>query len=294
MGQIQQGKTTRKKYMFMLLMASSLAMTNGLSISALNDNKQREMSMNAVALQTKKQANSKSKSATVAQAKVIASFSTKIAPGHAGRTHNIKSSTKALNNIVLQPGESLNYSEIVQKTKKSYGLKKAPVIVNGKFVEGYGGGICQTSSTLYNAALLSGLEIVERRSHSLPVGYVGLGRDATYADNSIEFTIRNHTEADITIQTNTDNSKITISILGQKEEGVSYEIKTRVLKKIQPKTVYKSSSISRSKQTKTIQKGKPGYVVETKRIKKKNGVVVAEELMSKSNYRVQNTIKGRP
>ncbi len=69
--------------------------------------------------------------------------------------------------MVLKPGEIFDYGQVIAKAEKTYGFREAPVILNGKLVPGIGGGICQVSSTVYNAALRTGLEIVERRNHSL-------------------------------------------------------------------------------------------------------------------------------
>ena len=101
----------------------------------------------------------------------------------------------------MAPGETFDYSKIIAQTEAKFGYKEAPVILNGNLVPGIGGGICQVSTTLYNAVLRSGLEIVERRNHSLPVSYVTLGQDATFANGYINFKFRNNTDAYLWIRT---------------------------------------------------------------------------------------------
>lgn len=93
-----------------------------------------------------------------------------------GRVHNVRSTAASLQDVLLKPGEVFDYAPYIEQTEKRFGFKEAPVIVNGKLVPGIGGGICQVSSTLYNAVLRAGLTVVERRNHSLPVSYVPLVR----------------------------------------------------------------------------------------------------------------------
>ncbi|MDG0794617.1 VanW family protein [Cohnella ginsengisoli] len=102
-------------------------------------------------------------------ARKIAEFSTSFAASGEGRIHNVKATADALDGTMLLPGETFDYGAVVAKARRDYGYRAAPVILKGKLVPGIGGGICQVSSTLYNAVLrASGLQIVERRNHSLP------------------------------------------------------------------------------------------------------------------------------
>lgn len=220
---------------------------------------------------------------------LLAEFRTAIADVGKGHYHNVTSSANVLNDWVISPGESVKYQDIADKTREEYGLEKAPVIEKGKFIDGIGGGLCQTSTTMYNAALQSGLDIVERHSHSLPVGYVPLGRDATYSDNGPDLIVRNNTDGDVVWKTSTTKDTLVIRVYGQREPGVTYEIETQTVKEMLPSYVYELKDVSTDQQTHVVQQGKKGYVVESYRIKKVNGVQVSREKLRTSNYRSQPT-----
>lgn len=107
------------------------------------------------------------------------------------RTHNIDLATKALNSYVVFPGETFSFNKVVGKRTVSKGYKPAKIIVRGEYSEGIGGGICQVSSTLFNAVDRAGLKIVNRYSHSREVPYVPPGRDATVSWGGPDFRFRN-------------------------------------------------------------------------------------------------------
>lgn len=218
---------------------------------------------------------------------LLAEYTTKITDIGEGHYHNIEHSANVLNNWILTPGQSIRYENIAKQTADRYGLESAPIIEKGKFVQGLGGGLCQTSTTMYNAALLSGLEIVERHAHSLPVRYVPLGLDATYSHNGPDLIIRNDTDGDIVWKTSVTSEAVTIAIYGQHQPGVTYEMETRVVKEVEPETIYELKHVAKELQTQRVQSGKKGYVVETYRVKKKNGYIVAREKMRTSYYQSQ-------
>jgi vancomycin resistance protein YoaR len=220
----------------------------------------------------------------------IGQFTTKYRPGEEGRIHNIRSAAAVMHDQILHPGEVFDYGEIIQQTKKKFGFKKAPVIFNGNIVPGIGGGICQVSTTLYNAALRSGIEIVERRNHSVPISYAPLGQDATFAEGYINFKLRNNTGAYLLIRTEASEDAITVKLFGNLPEEVSYEIKSNIVKTIDPSIKYvKNTSLAPGEQQ-LIRKGKPGYLVETHRYKKVKGATVSEELISEDRYKPQPSI----
>lgn len=139
--------------------------------------------------------------------KVVSSFTTKFNPSVTGRVKNIELSAKAINNIVLGVGDRFYFNLIVGDTTPDKGYQKAKVIVNKKFVEDFGGGICQTSSTLYNAVDKLGLKILELHHHSLDVGYVPHGRDATVAYGSKDFKFQNTYGKPLIIKTFVDKNR---------------------------------------------------------------------------------------
>ena len=108
------------------------------------------------------------------------------------RTINLKIASKEINNTIIMPGEIFSFNDIVGETTEEKGYKAAKIFLKGEEIEGIGGGICQVSSTLYNAADNVGLEIIERHSHSKPVYYVEKNRDAATAFGSVDLKIKNN------------------------------------------------------------------------------------------------------
>lgn len=220
----------------------------------------------------------------------VMQFSTTYDTSMTGRQHNIESTATVINDLVLKPGEIFDYSKVIEQTEAKYGYKEAPVILNGKLVPGVGGGICQVSTTLYNAVLRSGLEIVERRNHSLPVSYVPLGQDATFSTGYINFRFRNNTGYGLLIRTAMAGGRLTVKLFGKTPDDITYDVDSRIVKKIEPPVKYvRNPSLKRGETLRLID-GKPGYVVETKRYKKRNGNVIGEELISKDTYAAQPTV----
>lgn len=217
----------------------------------------------------------------------ISEFTTAILPGGEGRYHNISSAARTVQDRLLAPGEIFDYAPVIKETETRFGFREAPVIYNGKLVPGVGGGICQVSSTLYNAVIRAGLEIVERRNHTLPVSYVPLGQDATFSEGYINFRFRNTTGAYLLIRTETQKDKLTIKLFGRLDQSVTYAIESVTIAELEApvKTVVNPALPAGKKET--LQKGKPGYVVETYRIKKQNDTILSKELLSKDRYQPQ-------
>ncbi|MED1793296.1 VanW family protein [Brevibacillus nitrificans] len=123
--------------------------------------------------------------------KVIGQYTTYFNSGNRNRSHNIALAAQAINNTVVLPGEIFSFNKVVGKRTKAKGYLQAPVIVRGELSEGIGGGICQVSSTLFNAVDKAGLQIVQRYSHSRHVAYVQPGRDATVSWYGPDFVFQN-------------------------------------------------------------------------------------------------------
>lgn len=222
--------------------------------------------------------------------RMIVAFSTEFATSGPGRAYNVTMTARTLNDWDLAPGEVFDYSTVIKETNKQYGYRQAPVILNGEFVPGIGGGICQVSSTLYNAALLVGLDMVERRNHSLPVAYLPLGRDATFADEAINFRFKNTTGKHLLIRTVVEGRKLTVKLFGTLPKGVSYSLESRTIGTVVPPTKeIARAGLSRSERL-LVAEGKPGYVVETYRIKKVGGKQASLTLISRDVYKAQPVI----
>jgi vancomycin resistance protein YoaR len=127
----------------------------------------------------------------------LAQFTSPILAADPGRVQNIGIAIKKISGRVIKPGEVFSFNEIVGPRDAEHGWAQANELYQGEFVLGYGGGICQVSSTLYNAVLLAGLEVKERYHHDRPLQYVDPGRDATVAWNLLDFKFRNNTDTPV-------------------------------------------------------------------------------------------------
>lgn len=222
----------------------------------------------------------------------IGGFSTSFSRSSEGRAYNVTSTAQVLNDWELAPDEIFDYSRIIQTAREHYGFREAPVIVNGKVVPGIGGGICQVSSTLYNAALLAGLEIVERRNHSTPINYVPMGRDATFAEGYLNFRFRNTTGHHVVIRTEVVERVLTVKLFGTMPASTTYRIETKLVKQLPPPTRKVRSGAAPRGGRVLLQAGKPGYIVEVYRIKLDSGRPITRELISTDTYPPQAMIVG--
>ncbi|MGG1877304.1 VanW family protein [Paenibacillus cisolokensis] len=220
----------------------------------------------------------------------IIETSTSLGASAPGRVHNVTAAAKAVDGMILKPGDEFNYAHIIEIAEKEYGFQEAPVIVNGRLVPGIGGGICQVSSTVYHAALLIGLEITERRNHSLPVSYMPKGQDATFAEGAINFRFRNNTGKHLLIRSEVIDGTLTLKMFGTFPENTVYELESKTVETLpSPEKIIHNAALPPGFRQ-VIQNGKPGYVVETYRTKKVNGSVVETERISKDTYRAQSSI----
>ncbi|MGI5876149.1 MAG: VanW family protein [Dethiobacteria bacterium] len=135
----------------------------------------------------------------------IGSYSTWFGGGNRGE--NIRIATYAINNSIVAPGDIFSFNDATKPRTPERGYKLAPIIVGGSVVPGYGGGICQVSTTLYNAVLNANLEVVERYPHSMPVDYVPPGKDATVSDY-LDFKFRNNSNRFVLIKASAYNPLI--------------------------------------------------------------------------------------
>ncbi|MFG6115353.1 VanW family protein [Halobacillus sp. MO56] len=142
----------------------------------------------------------------------IGSYVTYFNPKNKERSHNIRLAAEAIDSHVVFPGETFSFNEVVGKRTKEKGYKPAPVIVKGEVTEGIGGGICQISSTMYNAVDNAGVEILQRYSHSKRVPYVPEGRDATVSWYGPDFTFKNVYNQPLLIRTKVTNGHVSINV----------------------------------------------------------------------------------
>ena len=215
----------------------------------------------------------------------LATYSTRYDPTNKNRSNNITISTEKINGTIIMPGETFSYNQTVGKRTIAEGYKEAGAYSGGKVVQDVGGGICQTSSTLYNATLLANLEIVDRSNHQFLTSYVDAGRDATVAWGAIDFQFKNTRTYPIKIEATAKNGVCKMSIYGIKEE-TEYEvvIQSEVLSYIPFTTKYENDDTLEEGKEIVEQSGYRGCTSEAYRILKKNGEIVSKTLLSKDTY----------
>jgi len=227
-----------------------------------------------------------------------ADFSTSISTSSLDRKHNIKNAMNALNKVEIYPNQVFSFNKIVGERTENNGYRNAKIIVNNEFVEGVGGGVCQVSSTLYNSALLAGLEVLEANKHSVQVGYVKFGFDAMVNFGSSDLKFRNNTSEKITIITSMNNEKIRIRIFGEDMKNVKYKLKNEILNVVEPieeqivdekgeyvdKVIFNDESFILKKQIK-------GMDVKSYREKYIGDNLVSSELLRTDKFKVKNGVR---
>lgn len=143
---------------------------------------------------------------------VVASYTTYFSSSDVGRNKNIELSAKAINNVIVGSGDTFSFNTVVGPRDEKNGYQPAPEIINKKLVMGIGGGICQTSSTLFNAVDQLPIKFVERHHHSLDVGYVPKGRDATVSYGGLDFRFQNTSDVPFLIKATYGKDFLTIEI----------------------------------------------------------------------------------
>ena len=223
---------------------------------------------------------------------VISTFSSRFNPWDYERNANLRLAAESINGTVLKPGAVFSYNSIVGPRTASQGFRMAPVILDGKLVPDWGGGVCQVSSTLYNAALLANLEIVDRTAHGRAIGYVPLGFDATVVDGQIDFKFRNNLPNPVLIYSSLSFDRITFSLLGDKRDlppliNLDYVVH-KVIEPVEIKQQDPTLEAGKEVQEEPPQRG---FVVTTYRIISKDGKDVRQKLFSDSYDPVDKIIK---
>lgn len=216
---------------------------------------------------------------------LLGTHTTKFNSSVSGRTTNIRIATSRTSDVLLMPGETFSYNEHTGMRTISNGYKNAPVIVQGVVQEGIGGGVCQVSTTLYNAVLYSGLELVEIKNHSIPSTYAEKGRDATVTDGGIDFVFKNSLEYPVYVRNYVSGNTVTCQIYGSSKDKKNIRISTSIdgvsvapIKKVDDPTLLNGEE-------KELEAPRNGYTVSTYRTyKDSNGKIIKTEKVATSYY----------
>jgi vancomycin resistance protein YoaR len=221
----------------------------------------------------------------------ISTFSTNYDASNVSRTNNLKIASNKTNNVVIMPGEVFSFNQVVGKRTVEEGYKDAKVYENGRVVDGLAGGICQVSSTMYDAALLANLEIVERYNHQFTTSYLPGGKDATVVYGIKDFKFRNSRKYPIKIVTSMGGGTITYSIYGIQEENEYTVVITPVItSRIAGRTITEVDKSLAPGKSVTVQAGHSGQRVTTYKELWQNGTKISSEVITNDVYNAMDTI----
>ena len=175
-----------------------------------------------------------------AQTREMGRYSTDFRTSGKNRRHNLSLAASAISGAVIAAGETFSFNEAVGERTAARGFLEANVVVNGEFVKGVGGGVCQVSTTLYNAALLAGLEILSAAAHSRPVSYVPYSRDCTVS-SAIDFVFKNDTDAPVYLAAEVKGSRLTFVLYGKTKDGTR-RLESEVVEEIPFRALYEDGN----------------------------------------------------
>ena len=222
---------------------------------------------------------------------LLSTFSTKYDASNTPRTTNLKLAMNKLNGVVVSPGETFSYNKTLGKRTAEAGYREAGGFAGGRVVQTLAGGICQISSTLYDAVVYANLDIVERHNHMFLAGYVGAGKDATVVYGVYDFKFKNTRKYPIMIKTSIGGGVAKIDIFGIKED-VEYEVEisSKILSYTPFKVVRENDSSLAPGKERVTQNGMNGCKSITYKILKLNGKEVSRTVLSSDTYDPMNKI----
>lgn len=227
-----------------------------------------------------------------AKYKTIGTYSTKTT-SNKDRNENIRLSAEALNGIIVNPGQEFSFNNATGARSLEKGYKPATAYLNGEIIQEPGGGVCQLSSTLYNAVIFSGLKSTERHAHSYEPSYVIPGEDAMVSFGGPDFKFVNNSDFPIAIKTSFANQELTTSIYGVQivEDGVKISMDSSKTSALDPPPpVYEEDQTLQLDEEKVTKQPVPGSRWTTYLVVKKDGNEVSRELFHNSSYRGKASI----
>ena len=223
---------------------------------------------------------------------LLSEFTTTYSTSNSGRATNLHLAAEKVNGTVVMPGETFSYNKTVGQRTIAAGFKAAAAYSGGKVVQEVGGGICQISTTLYNAVLLANLEITERYNHGFEPSYVKPGMDATVSWGGPDFKFTNNRDYPIKIVSYANNGIANFKIYGLKRDtDYKVVIDSYITSTIYYTTTYQKDSSLPSGTSKVIQSGSNGCKSVTyKSLYDSDGNLVSKECISRDTYNPHNKI----
>lgn len=219
----------------------------------------------------------------------LGTFSTSYSTSSSARCKNVENGCRLINSTLLYPGDEFSTYETIKPFTEANGYYPAGSYLNGKVVESLGGGICQVSTTLYNAVLLAELEVTERNNHSMIVTYVKPSMDAAIAESSgKDFKFKNNLSNPIYIEGHTEGKQITFTIYGVDERAPGHQVRyeSETLSVTQPDHEVITPAENQGIGYFDVQSAHVGYTAQLWRIIEENGTEVSREVINSSTYKV--------
>ena len=223
---------------------------------------------------------------------LLGSFSTDFSDSSAGRVANVKNAVSKIDGTVLYPGEEFSVYEAIAPLDASGGYELAGAYENGTTVESYGGGVCQVSTTLYNAVIRAELDITERYAHSMLVTYVQPSMDAAIASNLKDLKFKNNTDAPIYIEGYTAGKVVYFNIFGHetRDSGRQVSFVSETLSTTDPGVQYQAAPDQPIGYIHTVQSAHTGYTAQLWKVVTLNGVEQSREVFNSSTYKASPRI----
>ena len=212
----------------------------------------------------------------------IASYATSLLGRNYAQRHNALLSVRRIDGTLVMPGAEFSFNRRVGSFSSDQGYRKAPVSYNGQLIDDWGGGVCQTSTTLYNSALLAGMQILERHPHRFCPSYVPPGRDAAVAYSAVDLRFRNPYPFPVRVHAEERSDLVRVDFLAPHPLPQPTEVVDRVLSLTRPETFYLGRPAARARLRNS---GKPGYEVVVYRYEGKE-----RELISQNDYPAMNRL----
>ena len=220
---------------------------------------------------------------------VLGTFTTSYSTSSSARCKNVENGCRLINGTLLYPGDEFSTYDTIKPFTEANGYYPAGSYQNGKVVDSLGGGICQVSTTLYNAVLLSELEVTERNNHSMIIAYVKPSMDAAIAESAgKDFRFVNSWDNPIYIEGRTENKQITFTIYGveQRDAGHVVRYESETLSTTHPDHEIITPTTSQGVGYISVESAHVGYTAQLWKIVEENGVEVSREVINKSSYKV--------
>ncbi len=217
----------------------------------------------------------------------MAGYATSLQGRTSGQKHNARLAAEAINGKVIAPGEVFSFNRAVKSWTVDQGYVKAPVSFDGELVRAFGGGVCQTSTTLYNAALLAGCPVLERHPHSFRPLYCPPGRDAAVAYPGVDLRIKNPYSWPVHIRATALDNRLDVRLLGAQAPTQQARIETQILSRSAPS---RQTRVGKNSATYKRAIGLDGYRVVSYRVIYEKGQSPRREQLGDDTYAVMNDV----